>query len=209
MARAFLTARSPIFHWTRASGAYYDSGLAPLRIRVEDRFVRAAQGGVGGAKTGANYAASLLGAEEAQAAGFEQVLWLDGAERRYLEEVGTMNVMLRFGNEVVTPPLNGSTLAGVVRDSALTLLRDWGIQVSERPIPIAEVVAAARSKVLWEIWGTGTAATIVPVGELDYRGDRVVVHGGRVGKVTERLYQAITGIQYARVEDRHGWMLPV
>ena len=190
-------------------GAYYKEGMNPVRIRVEDTYVRAVDGGVGSAKTGGNYAASLLAAEEAHAAGFTQVLWLDGRERRYLDEVGTMNFMLRIGDEVLTPPLTGTILPGVTRDSALTLLREWGVRVSERPISIDEVAAAARQGTLGEAWGTGTAAVISPVGELAYKGERFVINGGKIGELTQRLYDAIVDIQYARVADTRGWTVPV
>jgi branched-chain amino acid aminotransferase len=165
---------------------------------------------VGAAKTAGNYAASLYAAEEAKHAGFTQVLWLDGRERRYLDEVGTMNIMLRLGDEVVTPPLGAATiLPGVTRDSALTLMREWGLRVSERPIAIDEVVAAAHSGTLREVWGTGTAAVISPVGELSYKGERLVINDGKIGELTQRLYQAIVDIQYARVPDTRGWTVPV
>jgi branched-chain amino acid aminotransferase len=190
-------------------GAYYAEGMNPVKILVVDRYVRAVDGGMGAAKTGGNYAASLYAAEEAKHQGFTQVLWLDGRERRYLDEVGTMNLMLRIGDEVLTPPLTGTILPGVTRDSALTLLRGWGLKVSERPIAIDEVAAAARNGTLREVWGTGTAAVISPVGELSYKGERLVINDGRIGELTQRLYQAIVDIQYARVPDPHGWTLPV
>jgi branched-chain amino acid aminotransferase len=190
-------------------GAYYAEGMNPVKILVVDRYVRAVDGGVGAAKTGGNYAASLYAAEEAKRQGFTQVLWLDGRERRYLDEVGTMNLMLRLGDEVVTPPLTGTILPGVTRDSALTLMRGWGLRVSERPIAIDEVVAAARNGALREVWGTGTAAVISPVGELCYKGERLVINDGKIGELTQRLYQAIVDIQYARVPDSHGWTVPV
>ena len=190
-------------------GAYYPEGMNPVKILVADEYVRAVKGGVGAAKTGGNYAASLLAAEEAHHAGFTQVLWLDGVHRRYIEEVGTMNIMLRLGDEVVTPPLTGTILPGVTRDSALTLLREWGLSVSERPIGIDEVIGGARSGALREVWGTGTAAVISPVGELAYRGQRIVINGGRIGELTQRLYQAIVDIQYARVADTRGWTVEV
>jgi branched-chain amino acid aminotransferase len=198
----FYTILSPV-------GAYYAEGMNPLRILVSDRYVRAVEGGVGAAKTAGNYAASLLAAEEAHREGFAQVLWLDGVQRRYIDEVGTMNIMVRIGDEVITPPLSGTILPGVTRDSALTLLRDWGLPVSERPIGIDEVIEAAHSGRLSEVWGTGTAAVVSPVGELNYRGERIVVNGGRIGELTQRLYDAITAIQYARVPDPYGWMAQV
>ncbi len=189
-------------------GAYYPEGLNPVKIRVEDRHVRAIPG-VGAAKTGGNYAASLLAAEEAHHAGFTQVLWLDARERKYVEEVGTMNIMFRLGDEVVTPPLGGTILPGVTRDSALVLLREWGLEVAERPITVDEVIGAARSGALREAWGTGTAAVISPVGELAYKGERVVIHGGKIGELTDRLYRAIVDVQYARVPDTRGWTVTV
>jgi branched-chain amino acid aminotransferase len=191
-------------------GAYYAEGMNPVRILVEEHYVRAVEGGVGFAKTGVNYAASLFAAEQAKHKGFTQVLWLDGREQKYLDEVGTMNIMLRIGDEVLTPSLaSGTILPGVTRDSVLTLLREWGFQVSERPIPIDGVLTAARQGTLREVWGTGTAAVISPVGELEYRGDRIVVNQGRIGELTQRLYQAIVDIQYAVVPDTRGWTVPV
>jgi len=190
-------------------GAYYKEGMNPVKIRVEDQYVRAVDGGIGGAKTGGNYAASLIASEQAHHAGFTQVLWLDGRERKYVDEVGTMNIMLRIGDEVVTPPLTGTILPGVTRDSALTLMREWGLRVSERPVAIDEVVASARAGTLREVWGTGTAAVISPVGELAYQRERFVVNGGQIGELTQRLYEAIVDIQYARVPDTRGWTVPV
>jgi branched-chain amino acid aminotransferase len=198
----FYTILSPV-------GAYYAEGMNPLRILVSDRYVRAVEGGVGAAKTAGNYAASLLAAEEAHQAGFSQVLWLDGVQRRYIDEVGTMNIMVRIDDEVITPPLTGTILPGVTRDSALTLLRDWGTRLSERPITIDEVIEAAQDGRLREVWGTGTAAVISPVGELSYKGQSVVVNDGRIGELTQRLYDTITAIQYARIPDTHGWMVQV
>ncbi len=189
-------------------GAYYAEGMNPVKIRVEDQHVRAIPG-VGAAKTGGNYAASLYAAEEAHQAGFTQVLWLDARERKYVDEVGTMNIMFRIGDEVVTPPLAGTILPGVTRDSALTLLREWGLKATERQIAIDEVIAAARAGSLREAWGTGTAAVISPVGELSYKGERSVINGGTIGELTQRLYQAIVDIQYARVPDTHGWTVAV
>ncbi len=185
-------------------GAYYKEGMNPVRILASDQYVRAVRGGLGAAKTMANYAASLYGAEEAQKAGYTQVLWLDGVEHKYLDEVGTMNIMLKIGDEVITPPLNGAILAGITRDSVLTLLRAWGMRVSERPISIDEVIAAAKAGTL-EMWGTGTAAVISPVGELGYKGERFVINGGVTGALTQKLYDTIVGIQYGTAPDPHGW----
>jgi branched-chain amino acid aminotransferase len=203
-------ARSYLFYIILSPvGSYYDEGMRPLRILVSDRYVRAVEGGVGAAKTSGNYAASLLAAEEAHRAGFAQVLWLDGVQRRYIDEVGTMNIMVRIGDEVITPPLSGTILPGVTRDSVLSLLRQWGVAVAERPITIDEVIEAAQGGLLREVWGTGTAAVISPVGELSYRGQSTIINESRVGELTQRLYDAITAIQYARVPDTHGWMAPV
>ncbi|HSF06311.1 MAG TPA: branched-chain amino acid aminotransferase [Methylomirabilota bacterium] len=190
-------------------GAYYPEGINPVKIKVIDKYVRAVPGGLGEAKTAANYAASLYAAEEAKHEGFTQVLWLDGVHRRYIEEVGTMNIMLRIGDEVITPPLAGTILAGVTRDSVLTLLREWKVPVAERPITIDEVVQAAHAGTLREVFGTGTAAVISPVGELAYKGERIVVHGGRIGELTQKLYDTIVGVQYGTAPDIHGWTVKV
>jgi branched-chain amino acid aminotransferase len=190
-------------------GTYYPEGLNPVKIKVIDTYVRAVPGGLGEAKTSANYAASLYAAEEAKHEGFTQVLWLDGVHRRYIEEVGTMNIMMKIGDEVVTPPLAGTILAGVTRDSALALMREWGLEVSERPVTIDEVREAAGRGMLKEVWGTGTAAVISPVGELAYKTERIVVNGGRIGDLTQRLYDAIVGVQYGAAPDTHGWMVEV
>ena len=190
-------------------GAYYPEGMNPVRIKVIDRYVRAVPGGLGEAKTAANYAASLYAAEEAKHEGFTQVLWLDGVHRKYIEEVGTMNIMLKIGDEVITPPLAGTILAGVTRDSALALMRGWGLRVSERPVTIDEVVAAAHGGTLEEVWGTGTAAVISPVGELAYQDERIVVNGGRIGPLTQKLYDTIVAIQYGAAPDTAGWTLEV
>ena len=180
--------------------------FAPARILVEDKYVRAAVGGLGGVKAGANYIASLRAAEDAKARGFDQVLWTDAHEHRYLEEVGTMNMVARIGDEIVTPPLGGSILAGVTRDSVITLLREWGFTVNERPLGMEELLRAHRGGTLREIFGCGTAAVITPVGTLGWKGEEVVVNGGQPGEIARRLLEAITAIQYARQPDTHGWM---
>src|SRR6058998_2768183 len=190
-------------------GAYYPEGINPVKIMVVDKYVRAVAGGLGEAKTSANYAASLYAAEEAKHEGFTQVLWLDGVHRKYIEEVGTMNIMLKIGDEIITPPLQGTILAGVTRDSALTLMREWGLRVSERPVTIDEVAAAARQGTLDEVWGTGTAAVISPVGELAYKNERILINRGRIGPLTQKLYDAIVGIQYGTAPDTRGWTVPV
>jgi branched-chain amino acid aminotransferase len=188
-------------------GPYYPEGLAPTKIKVIDNYVRAVAGGLGEAKTSANYAASLYAAEEAKHEGFTQVLWLDGVHHKYLEEVGTSNIMLQIGDEVITPPLAGTILPGVTRDTALTLMREWGLRVSERAVTIDEVVAAAHKGTLKEVWATGTAAVISPVGELAYKGERIVVNGGHIGPLSQKLYDTIVGIQYGTIPDTRGWTL--
>jgi branched-chain amino acid aminotransferase len=190
-------------------GPYYPEGLAPTKIKVIENYVRAVAGGLGEAKTSANYAASLYAAEEAKHEGFTQVLWLDGVEHRYIEEVGTSNIMLKIGDEVITPPLGGTILAGVTRDTALALLKSWGVRVAERRITIDEVVAAADKGTLQEVWATGTAAVISPVGELAYKGRRIVVNQGKIGATAQKLYDTIVAIQYGEAPDPHGWTLVV
>jgi branched-chain amino acid aminotransferase len=195
----FIIMTSPV-------GSYFNNLQKGVSLRVEDRYTRAAAvGGLGAAKTAANYAASLLPASQSRAQGFDQVLWLDSNEHRYVEEVGAMNILFKLGGQVVTPPLGGSILPGVVRDSALTLLRDWGIPVQERRIAIDEVVAAFRSGDLEEVFGAGTAAVICPVASIGYKDEVYRVASAPPGKLTLRLYNEITGIQYGKIEDTHGW----
>jgi branched-chain amino acid aminotransferase len=186
---------------------YYQGGFRPLRLLATDAYARAAPGGLGAAKTPANYAASLLAGEDAQQRGFDQVLWLDAMQRRFIEEVGAMNIMIKIDGEVVTPPLSGTILPGVTRDSCLTLMRQWGLPVSERPIAIDELFAAARAELLEEVWGTGTAAIVAPVGEIEHRGTTLSVANRCVGPLTTRLYEAIRAIQFARIPDEHGWLV--
>jgi branched-chain amino acid aminotransferase len=186
-------------------GSYYKEGVKPVRILASDSHVRAVRGGTGEAKTAANYAQSLAGQKDAAEAGYTQVLYLDGVERRFLDEVGTMNIMVRIGDEVITPPLAGTILDGVTRASTLQLMRDWGLRVTERAIAIEEVMQAGRDGTLREMWGTGTAAVVSPVGTLGYKGEDVLINGGQTGEVTQKLYDAIVGIQYGRTNDPHGW----
>lgn len=187
-------------------GAYYARGFEPVRILVEERYVRAARGGLGEAKTGANYAASLLAAKAAKAEGFDQVLWLDAGSRSFVEEVGTMNIFFVLRGELVTPPLSGSILPGVTRDTVLTLAREWKIPVAERPVGIDEVLKGAEDGTLSEAFGSGTAAVISPVGSFSCRGKEVAVNGGKAGELAVRLFREITGIQYGEFEDRHRWI---
>ncbi|MDL2235066.1 branched-chain amino acid aminotransferase [Christensenellaceae bacterium OttesenSCG-928-L17] len=191
------------------SGAYYANGLAPIRIFVEDQYVRAVKGGMGYAKTGGNYAASLKAAEEAAKKGYAQVLWLDGVERKYVEEVGAMNMMFVVGDTLITAALEGSILPGITRMSILQLARDMGLKVEERRIPIAELVEAGESGDLKEAFGTGTAAVVSPVGELTYKGKTVVVNNGEIGTLTQKFYDTLTGIQTGRLEDKYGWVTRV
>ena len=190
-------------------GPYAGEAFTPARIWVEDKFVRAAPGGLGGVKAGANYVASLLAAEEAKKRGYSQVLWTDANEHHYLEEVGTMNMIVRIKDEFVTPPLEGTILAGVTRDSIMTLLREWGFQVSERPVGMEEIISAHKRGDLREMFGCGTAAVITPVGELGWKGESLSVNGGQPGEMARRLFDTITGIQYGRLPDPHSWMTPV
>jgi branched-chain amino acid aminotransferase len=188
-------------------GPYHGAeAFTPARILVEDKFVRAAVGGLGGVKAGANYIASLKAAEEAKARGYAQVLWTDAENHTYLEEVGTMNLVIRIGDEFVTPPLGGSILAGVTRDSVVTLLREWGYAANERPIGMEEIIAAHRAGTLREVFGCGTAAVITPVGALGWKGEDLVINQGKPGEVSKRLFDAITDIQYGRASDAHGWI---
>jgi branched-chain amino acid aminotransferase len=190
-------------------GPYYAEGLDPVKIWIEERFVRAARGGLGAIKAGANYAASLLAATEAKEKGYAQVLWLDAKEHRFLEEVGTMNLFVRIGDEVITPPLEGSILAGVTRDTVLSLLKEWGARASERPLSIDELLAAHRAGTLKEVFGSGTAAVISPVGQLRLGSERIVIQEGQIGEVARHLFDAISGIHYGDLPDPHGWMVPL
>ena len=162
-------------------------------------------GGTGEAKTAGNYAASLLAAEKAKEKGFTQVLWLDAVERKYIEEVGPMNMVFVIEDEVITAPLTGSILPGVTRDSVLHLVRDWGLKVTERSLPIDDVIEAAKTGKLKEAFGTGTAAVISPVGQITYKGEDYVVANGKMGDLSQRLYNEIVGIQYGVKEDPYGW----
>ena len=191
------------------SGAYYASGLAPVGIWIEDDYVRAVKGGIGYAKTGGNYAASLAAQVKAHDAGYSQVLWLDGVERKYIEEVGAMNIFFKINGKVVTPALNGSILPGITRDSVLTLCRDWGYETEERKISVEELIAAQKDGSLEEVFGTGTAAVISPVGKLRYKDDVMVIGDGGIGELSQRLYDTVTGIQLGKIEDKFGWRVTV
>jgi len=191
------------------SGAYYAHGLAPVKIYVEPKYVRAVRGGMGFAKTGGNYAASLLAGVEAHKTGYDQVLWLDGVERKYIEEVGAMNMFFLFKDELVTPVLQGSILPGITRRSILQLAEDMGIKASERRISMEEVAEGIRSGELIEAFGSGTAAVISPVGEFYWNGEHLQVGDGNIGPVSQKFYDTLTGIQYGEIEDPHGWVTVV
>ncbi len=191
------------------SGRYYSSGLNPVSIYVEQNYVRAVQGGTGYAKTGGNYAASLAGQDEAHKQNYSQVLWLDGIERKYIEEVGAMNIFLVIGDEIVTPALQGSILPGITRKSAIEICKSWGLTVSERRISIQEIADAYDNGQLKEIFGTGTAAVISPVGHLKW-GDKIMeINNNKIGEISQKLYDTMTGIQLGVVEDKFGWITPV
>ena len=191
------------------SGAYYESGLAPVGIWIEDEYVRAVRGGMGFAKTGGNYAASLIAQQKAHDAGFSQVLWLDGVERKYIEEVGAMNIFFKINGKVVTPALNGSILPGITRNSVIQVCKDWGYEVEERKISADELLEAQANGTLEECWGTGTAAVISPVGKLRYKDDVMDINGGNIGQLSQKLYDTITGIQLGRLPDERGWRVKV
>ena len=188
-------------------GAYYPEGLDPVKIYVEDQDVRAVKGGTGMAKTGGNYAASLRAGDRAEANGYSQVLWLDGVHRKYIEEVGSMNVMFKVAGKILTPDLNGSVLDGITRRSCIQLLKDWGYEVEERRISAEELFEAAENGTLEEAWGTGTAAVVSPIGELAMGDKKVTVSGNQIGEVTQRLYDALTDIQWGRAQDPHDWIM--
>lgn len=187
-------------------GAYYASGLSPIGIYVEDTYVRAVRGGVGFAKTAGNYAASILAGEAAGAKGYAQVLWLDGVEQKYVEEVGSMNMMFAYGNKIVTPALNGSILPGITRDSILKLAASLGYEVEEKRLAIQEIFEDAKSGKLTEAFGTGTAAVVSPVGELCWKDEKITIGDGGIGKVTQKLYDTLTGIQQGKLPDPFGWV---
>ncbi|HUJ74406.1 MAG TPA: branched-chain amino acid aminotransferase [bacterium] len=203
------SSRVLFFVITGPVGAYYPEGFNPVKIVVEERYSRAGPGGLGAAKTAANYAASLLAEKDAQQRGFTQVLWLDAAERKYVEEVGSMNILFKISGHVITPPLGGTILPGVTRDSVLQLLKSWNVPVEERRISIDEVLAAHKQGLLEEVFGAGTAAVISPVGLLDYKGQAMTISDGQTGPLAQKLYDELTGIQYGRRPDTFHWIHPV
>ena len=190
-------------------GAYYPEGLNPVKIYVEDKYVRAVRGGMGYTKTGGNYAASLKAQDEAEKVGYTQVLWLDGVERKYIEEVGTMNVFFVIDDEIVTPELQGSILPGVTRMSCIELLKKQGYKVSERRLSIEEVAKAADAGKLKEAFGSGTAAVISPIGELKWDEKVMTINNGEIGTISQHLYDTLTGIQWGKLPDPYGWTVEV
>ncbi|MBQ6678666.1 MAG: branched-chain amino acid aminotransferase [Lachnospiraceae bacterium] len=190
-------------------GSYYKEGLNPVRIMIEDQDVRAVRGGTGEAKCGGNYAASNRAGDRAEKKGYSQVLWLDGVERKYIEEVGAMNVMFLINGTVVTPKLTGSILPGITRKSIIELLKDEGRKVEERLLSVDELAAAMADGSLEEAWGCGTAAVVSPIGELCYKDQVYIVNEGRIGALTQHLYDTLTGIQWGKAEDRFNWTVRV
>ena len=191
------------------SGAYYAEGINPVRIYVEDEYIRAAPGLTGFTKCGGNYAASIKAGELAEEQGYAQVLWLDGVEKKYVEEVGSMNIMFKIAGEIYTAPIEGTVLPGVTRDSMIHLLRDWGYKVNETRLSVDDLMKAGHDGTLEEVFGTGTAAVISPVGELRYKDDVVTINDFKIGELTQKLYDTLTGIQWGKLPDKYGWTVPV
>ncbi len=198
----FMIITSPV-------GSYYKEGINPVGIMIEDEDVRAVRGGTGYTKCGGNYAASNRAGEKAEKKGYSQVLWLDGVHRKYIEEVGAMNVMFKIDGEVITPALNGSILPGITRMSCIEVLKDKGYKVSERLISIDELEEALMAGKLEEAWGCGTAAVVSPIGQLEYKDEIFVINDKKIGPVTQELYDTLTSIQWGRSEDKYGWIRPV
>lgn len=190
-------------------GAYYPEGLNPIKIWIEDDYVRAVKGGIGEAKTGANYVASMKAQVKAHEEGYSQVLWLDGVERKYIEEVGAMNIFFKINGTIVTPQLNGSILPGVTRDSVIQLCKSWGLPVEERKISIDEIYEASQKGTLEEVFGSGTAAVISPVGQLRWDDKIMKVQDGGIGEYSQKIYDTITGIQLGKIEDEFNWVVKV
>ena len=191
------------------SGSYYPEGINPVKIMIEDEDVRAVRGGTGEAKCGGNYGASTRAGMRAEERGYSQVLWLDGVERKYIEEVGAMNIMFKIAGKVVTPALTGSILPGITRKSILELLRSQGIDAEERRISVEELIQAAEDGTLEEAWGCGTAAVVSPVGWLMYQGKEYVIGGAKIGETTQKLYDELTAIQWGKAPDPLGWIVPL
>ncbi len=191
------------------SGSYYAEGINPVKIMIEEEDVRAVRGGTGYAKCGGSYAASIRAGEKAEQKGYTQVLWLDGVERKYIEEVGAMNVMFKINGEIVTPMLSGSILPGITRKSCIEVLKDNGYKVSERLLSIDELVEALENGTLEEAWGCGTAAVVSPIGQLYYGGKTYVINNNEIGDVTQKLYDLLTGMQWGKIEDKYQWIVEI
>ena len=191
---------------TSPVGSYYKEGINPVKIMIEDEDVRAVRGGTGEAKCGGNYAASNRAGQRAEEKGYSQVLGLDGVERKYIEEVGAMNVMFKINGKVVTPKLVGSILPGITRKSIIELLKSENVEVEERLLSVDELIEALENGTLEEAWGCGTAAVVSPIGELAYKGKKYSINNGKIGSLTQRLYDTLTGIQWGKVEDKFGWI---
>ena len=191
------------------SGSYYAEGINPVKIMIESEDVRAVKGGTGAVKCGGNYAASNRAGEKASKVGYSQVLWLDGVHRKYIEEVGAMNVMFKIDGEIVTPMLTGSILPGITRKSCIEVLKDMGYKVNERLLSIDELIEALENGKLEEAWGCGTAAVVSPIGRFSYNGKEYDVNDGKIGEVTQKLYDTLTGIQWGKEEDKYGWVYKV
>lgn len=190
-------------------GAYYPEGFNPVKIWVTTEYVRAVRGGVGQAKTAGNYAASLYATNLANKDGYTQVMWLDGVELKYVEEVGSMNIFFVIGDELLTPELNGSILPGVTRDSVIQLAQSWGLKVVERRIGIDEIYQAHDSGELKEVFGSGTAAVISPVGNIKFNGKEITINEGKAGPISAKLFKVLMDIQYGRAEDPFNWIMPI
>ena len=191
------------------SGSYYKEGINPVGIMIENEDVRTVRGGTGYAKCGGNYAASTRAGERAAKKGYSQVLWLDGVERKYIEEVGAMNVMFKIGGKVITPKLTGSILPGITRMSCIEVLKKEGYEVEERLFSLDELVSSLENGTLEEAWGTGTAAVVSPIGKLAVGDKEYVVGGGKIRETTKKLYDILTGIQWGKREDTFGWVYPL
>ena len=191
------------------SGSYYAEGINPVKILIENEDVRAVKGGTGAVKCGGNYAASNRAGEKASKKGYSQVLWLDGIHRKYIEEVGAMNVMFKINGEIVTPELTGSILPGITRKSCIEVLKSFGYKVSERLISVDELIDALKTGKLEEAWGCGTAAVVSPIGRFFYDGNEYDVNGGKIGEVTQKLYDTLTGIQWGKIEDTYNWIYKI
>ncbi|MBQ9118855.1 MAG: branched-chain amino acid aminotransferase [Lachnospiraceae bacterium] len=190
-------------------GAYYPEGLNPVKIWIEDDYVRAVRGGIGEAKTGGNYVASMAAQLKAHEEGYSQVLWLDGVERKYIEEVGAMNIFFKINGTVITPALNGSILPGITRNSVIALCKEWGVPVEERKVSVDELYEAAKNGTMEEVFGTGTAAVISPVGHLRFQDQVMQIQDGGIGELSQKLYDTVTGIQLGKIEDNRGWAVEV